>query len=58
LKSNSKIEDIQYGFYTHIPLTNQQILAPIWHIIVENEQKEREDYYVNALEGDVLLLTE
>jgi regulatory protein YycI of two-component signal transduction system YycFG len=58
LPSNSKIEDIQYGFYTHIPLTNQQILAPIWHITVENEQKKREDYYVNALEGDVLQLTE
>jgi regulatory protein YycI of two-component signal transduction system YycFG len=58
LKSNSEIKQIQNGFYTHIPLTNQQILAPIWHIIVENDSKEREDYYVNALEGDVLLLTE
>lgn len=58
LKSNNEISKIEYGFYTHIPLTDQQILAPIWHIVVENDQNEREDYYVNALEGDVLLLTE
>jgi regulatory protein YycI of two-component signal transduction system YycFG len=54
LKSNSKIIQIQYGFYTHIPLSNQQILAPTWHIIVETDEDMRESYYVNALEGEVL----
>ncbi len=58
LTPNSKIVDIEYGYYTHIPLSNQQILAPTWHLIVEKEDEEREDYYVNALEGNVLQLTE
>lgn len=58
LKSNSEIKQIQYGYYTHSPLSNQQILAPTWHIIVETEDKEREEFYVNALEGDVLQSTQ
>ena len=58
LPPNSEVLSIQYGYYTHIPLSNQQILAPTWHIIVEKENEEREDFYVNALEGDVLQLTE
>ncbi|WP_175637916.1 two-component system regulatory protein YycI [Metabacillus schmidteae] len=58
LTPNSEVVDIEYGYYTHTPLSNQQILAPTWHLIVEKEDKEKEDYYVNALEGDVLQLTE
>jgi regulatory protein YycI of two-component signal transduction system YycFG len=58
LKTNSDITQIQYGFYTHIPLTNQQILAPTWHIRVETDDGKSEDFYVNALEGDVLQSTE
>ncbi len=58
LTPNSELVNIQYGYYTHIPLSNQQILAPTWHIIVETENSERKDFYVNALEGDVLQLTE
>jgi regulatory protein YycI of two-component signal transduction system YycFG len=58
LKSNSEIKQIQYGFYTHNPLSNQQILAPTWHIIVETDVGNREDFYVNALEGDVLQATQ
>jgi regulatory protein YycI of two-component signal transduction system YycFG len=58
LKSKSKIIQIQYGYYTHNPLTNQQILAPTWHIIVETGEEKREEYYVNALEGEVLQSTE
>ncbi|MGM7723416.1 two-component system regulatory protein YycI [Metabacillus sp. Hm71] len=54
LKSNSEIKQIKFGYYTHIPLSNQQILAPTWHIVVETEEEEREEYYVHALEGDVL----
>lgn len=58
LTSNSEITNIEYGYYTHIPLSNQQILAPTWHINVEKENKQREDFYVNALEGDVLQLSD
>lgn len=58
LTPNSEVLNIQYGYYTHIPLSNQQILAPTWHINVETENEERKDFYVNALEGDVLQLTE
>lgn len=58
LKANSKVMPMEYGFYTHIPLSNQQILAPTWHITVETEEGMRESYYVNALEGDVLQSTQ
>ncbi|WP_158638635.1 two-component system regulatory protein YycI [Metabacillus litoralis] len=58
LTANSEVKNIQYGYYTHIPLTNQQILAPTWHIIVETDTKETKDFYVNALEGDVLQSTQ
>lgn len=58
LTANSEVKNIQYGYYTHIPLTNQQILAPTWHIIVETDTKEIKDFYVNALEGDVLQSTQ
>ncbi|WP_026561606.1 two-component system regulatory protein YycI [Bacillus sp. J37] len=58
LSSNSEVVKIEYGYYTHSPLSNQQILAPTWHLTVEKEDEESEDFYVNALEGDVLQLTE
>lgn len=58
LPENSQIVTMQYGYYTHIPLSNQQILAPTWHIIIETKDKERQDFYVNALEGDVLQLAD
>lgn len=50
LKSKSTVTDVEYGYYTQIPLSEQQILAPTWHIIVN----EKEHYYVNALEGQVI----
>ncbi|WP_226528189.1 two-component system regulatory protein YycI [Metabacillus niabensis] len=58
LPPNSQVVKIEYGYYTHSPLSNQQILAPTWHLIVEKEDEDREDYYVNALEGKPLQLTE
>lgn len=54
LKSNSEVKEVNYGYYTQYPLSTQQILAPTWHIVVETSEEEREDFYVNALEGDVL----
>ncbi|MED1437081.1 two-component system regulatory protein YycI [Aeribacillus composti] len=50
LKSNSKVTDVEYGYYTQYPLSEQQILAPTWHVVVN----KTEDYYVNALEGQVI----
>lgn len=58
LTPNSEVVNIEYGYYTNTPLSNQQILAPTWHINVETENEGRKDFYVNALEGDVLQLTE
>ncbi|HZH61846.1 MAG TPA: two-component system regulatory protein YycI [Metabacillus sp.] len=58
LTPNSEVVNIEYGYYTHSPLSNQQILAPTWHINVETENEERKDFYVNALEGNVVQLTE
>ncbi|PAD67326.1 hypothetical protein CHH83_19390 [Bacillus sp. 7586-K] len=58
LQMNSKIVEVDYGYYTNIPLSNQQILAPTWHLIVETNQGERKDYYVNALAGEVLQSSE
>jgi len=50
LKSKSTVTAVDYGYYTQIPLSEQQILAPTWHIVVN----EQEHYYVNALEGQVI----
>lgn len=52
LKPNSTVTDVDYGYYTQIPLTEQQILAPTWHIVVN----EKDHFYVNALEGKVIKL--
>lgn len=54
LGTKDKVIQTKYGYYTHIPLSNQQILAPTWYITIESEKGEQEDYYVNALDGDVL----
>jgi regulatory protein YycI of two-component signal transduction system YycFG len=50
LKPKSTVTKVEYGYYTQIPLTEQQILAPTWHIVVNDQ----EDFYVNALEGDII----
>jgi regulatory protein YycI of two-component signal transduction system YycFG len=50
LKPNSKVTEVQFGYYTPFPLSGEQILAPTWHIVVN----DKEDYYVNALEGQVI----
>ncbi|QNG59993.1 two-component system regulatory protein YycI [Bacillus sp. UMB0893] len=50
LKPNSKVTEVQFGYYSPFPLSGEQILAPTWHIVVN----EKEDYYVNALEGQVI----
>ncbi|MGX1191568.1 two-component system regulatory protein YycI [Metabacillus sp. SLBN-84] len=50
LKPNSTVTEVQFGYYTPFPLSGEQILAPTWHIVVNDS----EDYYVNALEGQVI----
>lgn len=50
LKPNSKVTEVEYGYYTQYPLSEQQILAPTWHVVVN----KTEDFFVNALEGQVI----
>ncbi|TYR80282.1 regulator [Priestia megaterium] len=51
LKANSKVTKVELGYYTFdLPLPSSQVLAPTWHIIVN----ENTHYFVNAFEGQII----
>jgi regulatory protein YycI of two-component signal transduction system YycFG len=54
LKSGSAVTNIKLGYYPLVQLSESQILAPTWHIVVD----EKVDYYVNAFEGQILEIME
>lgn len=54
VKPDSKIIDISLGYSTLVPLTKRQAFAPTWHIRVESSDGEKEDYFVNAIEGMII----
>ncbi|MBD8071264.1 two-component system regulatory protein YycI [Bacillus sp. PS06] len=54
LKSGSHVTKIELGYYPLVQLSESQILAPTWHIAVD----EKTDYYVNAFEGQILEIME
>ncbi|MBD1379834.1 two-component system regulatory protein YycI [Metabacillus arenae] len=49
ISPNSEVSKVELGYFTHIPLSNVQIMAPTWHIVIN----EKEDIFVNASEGIV-----
>ncbi|WP_078543278.1 two-component system regulatory protein YycI [Litchfieldia alkalitelluris] len=54
LKSGSKVTKIELGYYPLVQLSESQVLAPTWHIVVDSQV----DYYVNAFEGQILEIME
>jgi regulatory protein YycI of two-component signal transduction system YycFG len=50
LKPGDSVTQVDFGYYTVIPLsTGEKFIAPAWHLVVNEEQ----DYFVNAIEGQV-----
>lgn len=54
LKSGSEVTRIEFGYYPLVTLSKSQVLTPTWHIIVD----DRMDYYVNAIEGQIIEIQE
>ncbi|MBK3496792.1 two-component system regulatory protein YycI [Viridibacillus sp. YIM B01967] len=54
LKQDSKITKPQLGYSTLVPLTKTQVLAPTWHIHVDFVEGDEADYFVNAVDGQVI----
>lgn len=50
LTSGSQITKVKLGYYTLVPIKSSQLLAPTWCFTIDN----KEDYFVNAVEGHVL----
>lgn len=54
LKPDSTIKEIELGYSTLAQLTETQVFAPTWHILVELLDGTIEEYFVNAVEGRVI----
>lgn len=50
LKSKSKITKVDQGYATLIQLAASQVMAPTWHIVVN----DKDSLYVNAFEGKII----
>lgn len=50
LKPGNKVTNVQLGYYSLVQLTSSQVLAPTWHIVVDQQQ----DFFVNAMEGNII----
>lgn len=55
LPYNSRVETIEFGYYSLPDLTGDvQVLAPTWHVVVKREKEEDKHFYINAIDGDML----
>jgi regulatory protein YycI of two-component signal transduction system YycFG len=54
LPSGSEVTRIEFGYYPLVKLSESQVLTPTWHIIVD----DKTDYYVNAIEGQIIEIQE
>nr|WP_239587040.1 two-component system regulatory protein YycI [Bacillus ectoiniformans] len=52
IKPNSKISNVELGYYTVVQLTESQVLSPTWYFKIKNKDKE-EELYVNAYDGSI-----
>lgn len=50
LNTGSEITDVKLGYYSLIPSTSTQLLAPTWNFVINGE----ENLFVNAVEGHVI----
>ncbi|MER2169247.1 Two-component signal transduction system YycFG, regulatory protein YycI [Paenisporosarcina quisquiliarum] len=54
LKPDSTIKEIELGYSTLAQVTETQVFAPTWHIVVELIDGKTEEHFVNAVEGRVI----
>jgi regulatory protein YycI of two-component signal transduction system YycFG len=54
LKSGSEVTSVELGYYPLEQLSESQVLAPTWHIAVD----DKVHYFVNAFEGQILEIME
>lgn len=54
LRQDSKITKPQLGYSTFAPLIETQVLSPTWHIHVVFVEGDEADYFVNAVDGQVI----
>ncbi|NYF25565.1 two-component system regulatory protein YycI [Sporosarcina sp. JAI121] len=54
LKKDYKVKHMTLGYSSLVQVTETQVFAPTWHIRVELKDGEREDYFINAIDGMVI----
>ncbi len=58
LKPDSRITQMKLGYSTLVYLTRTQVLVPTWEVRVKLSDGETEEYFVNAVEGNVIEIQE
>lgn len=54
LTPGSEVTKMEIGYYPLFPFSESQILAPTWHIVID----DKTDLFVNAIEGRIIKKTE
>lgn len=58
LKDHTKINFVELGYSTLVPLTETQVLSPTWHIQAtvptEDGDKEEKNFFINAIDSQIL----
>lgn len=54
LKPDSQITQVKLGYSTLVQLTQTQVFVPTWEIKVTTADDEEEEYFANAIEGQVI----
>ena len=54
LRPNSTITKISLGYSTLVQLTETQVFVPTWRVRVELQGGTKQDYFVNAVEGNII----
>ncbi|WP_445478906.1 two-component system regulatory protein YycI [Lysinibacillus irui] len=58
LKPDSRITQMKLGYSTLVKLTRTQVLVPTWEVQVKLSDGQKEEYFVNAVEGKVIEIQE
>lgn len=54
LKPNSRVTNMKLGYSTLVQLTETQVFVPTWEVRVKTSDGIFEEYFVNAVEGNVV----
>ena len=58
LKQDSHIKTVKLGYSTLIRVTQTQVLTPTWKVIVQEADGKEEQYFVNAIDGKIIDITQ